>query len=62
MDARYAMADAYSALSLAGMDVSEFEAQINNCKDSTDAYRIACHWRRVAEKKQLELKTEKGAV
>ena len=49
MDARYMMAEAYSSLSRAGMPHAEFEAEINNCKDSTDAYRIALGWRNKAE-------------
>lgn len=55
MDARYMMADAYSALSRAGMEVAEFEAELNNCKDSTDAYRIALGWRNKAEAKIKEV-------
>jgi predicted GNAT superfamily acetyltransferase len=49
MEARYMMAEAYSSLSRAGMSHAEFEAEINNCKDSTDAYRIALGWRNKAE-------------
>jgi hypothetical protein len=51
MDARYAMADAYKALRRAGMEATEFEAEINNCTDSTDAYRIALKWQAIASKK-----------
>jgi hypothetical protein len=51
MDARYAMATAYKALRLAGMDSAEFEAEINNCTDSEDAYRIALKWTAIASRK-----------
>lgn len=54
MDARYMMAEAYSSLSRAGMSHADFEAEINNCKDSTDAYRIALGWRNKAEAKIAE--------
>lgn len=55
MEARYMMAEAYSSLSRAGMSHAEFEAEINNCKDSTDAYRIALRWRNKAESKIKEV-------
>jgi hypothetical protein len=51
MDARYAMATAYRALRLAGMDSAEFQAEINNCTDSEDAYRIALKWTAIASRK-----------
>ena len=51
MDARYAMADAYKALRRAHMEVTEFEAEINNCTDSEHAYRIALKWQAIANKK-----------
>ena len=51
MDARYAMATAYTALKQAGMDYAEFEAEINNCTDSEHAYRIALKWTAIANKK-----------
>jgi hypothetical protein len=49
MDARFAMADAYKALRKAGMSPAEFEAEINNCQGSEDAYRIAFKWIRIAQ-------------
>ena len=49
MDARYAMADAYKALRKAGISPAEFEAEINNCQGSEDAYRIAFKWIRIAK-------------
>jgi hypothetical protein len=55
MDARYAMADAYKALRRAHMEVTEFEAEINNCTGSEDAYRIALKWIGIAK---VGLKTE----
>jgi hypothetical protein len=51
MDARYAMATAYTALRQAGIDKAEFEAEINNCTDSEDAYRIALKWTAIASRK-----------
>ena len=51
MDARYAMADAYKALSRAGLPHNEFEAEINNCQGAEDAYRIAMKWIGIASKK-----------
>ena len=51
MDARYAMADAYKALRRAGMEATEFEAEINNCQGAEDAYRIALKWIAIASKK-----------
>jgi hypothetical protein len=49
MDARYAMADAYKALRRAGMEATEFEAEINNCQGAEDAYCIAMKWIRIAK-------------
>ena len=51
MDARFAMADAYKALRRANMPHDGFEAEINNCTDSNDAYRIALKWIALASKK-----------
>lgn len=59
MDARYAMADAYKALRRARMEVTGFEAEINNCQGSEDAYRIALKWIGIAK---VGLKTEAGEV
>lgn len=53
MDARYAMATAYTALKQAGMSHAEFEAEINNCTDSEDAYRIALKWTATANGKVM---------
>jgi hypothetical protein len=52
MDARFAMADAYKALSRAGLSHAEFEAEINNCQGAEDAYRIALKWIGIAKKAQ----------
>ena len=59
MDARYAMAEAYKALRRAGMEATGFEAEINNCQGSEDAYRIALKWIGLAK---VGLKTEAGEV
>jgi hypothetical protein len=53
MDARFAMAHAYTALQQAGMDCAGFEAEINNCQDSEDAYRIALKWTAIANGKVM---------
>ena len=59
MDARFAMADAYKALSRAGLSHAEFEAEINNCQGAEDAYRIALKWIRIAnEKEKSKLKID----
>jgi hypothetical protein len=53
MDARYAMATAYTALQQAGMDYAGFESEINNCQGAEDAYRIALKWTAIANGKVM---------
>jgi hypothetical protein len=53
MDARFAMATAYTALRQAGMDYADFEAEINNCTDSEHAYRIALKYTAIANGKVM---------